>query len=226
MTRTQLVAIALRTVSDTSLTAEAAAALDIILEFVETINRWNFLQATTTYQTEDTVGSVAFSASKWPSAALTNFSASMEILSASAPYRLESVKKELYNAMNSGETGLPSHYALHLKTLYLWPTPVTGTLPLLTLEYYKNITLPTSDSDVIETVVGIDKKMLPMLINGVIWYMSREEGEEKSTQFLKAFYSSIISSILVDSNEDIVDDIGSIESTLPFNKFQYLIQLL
>jgi hypothetical protein len=179
MTRLELVTIALRTVGDTSLTAEAAVAIDIVLEEIENLTNWWFLEKITTYQTENNVSSVAFSASKWPAAALTDYSKGMEISSVNAPYNLIPVSKHILDALNDGTSGNPRFFALYNEILYLFPIPTTGSLPLLTIKYYKNVTLPTADGDVIETVVGINKKYLPFIISGLISYMTQEEDDTR-----------------------------------------------
>jgi len=194
MTRLELITIALRTVGDTSLGTEAIEALNNSLREIEALNRWVFLEASTTYQTENTIQNVAFSASKWPSAALTDYSKGMRIKSVSKPYILTPKSKDALDANKDGSTGLPKEFAIREDTVYFNPTPVTGLIPLLTIEYYKTISIPSADDDVIKTVTGLPDKYLPVLILGVIDKMIKEiqDGRdfsanwEKGLQFMSA----------------------------------------
>lgn len=181
MTRTQFITILLRTVGDTSLTSEAADALDLVLYDLESRANWVFLEAGTTYQTENNTSGVLFSASKWPSAALTNYSKGMNIASSLPPYHLTPISKQAFNIMHDGTTGAPTHFAVFNETLHLFPTPVTGatTLPILAIFYHKTITVPTQDSDVLETTIGIGSKYLPHLMTGVIHRLLQEENDDR-----------------------------------------------
>lgn len=167
MTRGDIITQALKIVGDTSLTTEAAAWLDNILLEMETAGFWRFLAKETTYQTEDTVFKVAFSAAKWPSAALTDYSKGLSIWSAE-PRKLIRISKATFDDGYDATTGYPEFFALWNDTLYLGSTPVTGSIPLLTVQYYEEITLPTADNDDIETVVGIKPKWHGFLVDGVI----------------------------------------------------------
>lgn len=169
MTRGEIITQALEVVGDISLTTEAAAWLDKKLLELKTagLGFWRFLAAETTHQTEDAVYSVPFSATKWPAAALTNYNKGMSIWSAE-PRKLTRISKAIYDAGYDAAAGNPEFFALWNKTLYLYPIPVTSSLPLLTIQYYKEITLPTSDGDDLETVVGIKENWQGFLINGVV----------------------------------------------------------
>lgn len=167
MTRGELLDQALKLLGNANELANSRNWLNNILYEIESVGFWEFLEAETTYQTENNVGSVAFSASKWPAAALTDYSKGMSIYSAE-PRRLVQVSKEAFDEMSDGSTGNPRFFALRTDTLYLYPTPVTGTLPLLTVKYLKEITLPTDDSDDMETVTGIKPKYHKFLIDGVV----------------------------------------------------------
>lgn len=167
MTRLQLITQTLRIVGDPDLTTEAADWLNNVLYEMETSGYLKFLAKETTYQTENTVYNVAFSAAKWPSAAITDYSKGMRLWS-DEPKKLVRISKAAFDKGYDASTGNPSHFAIWNDKVYLWPTPVTNSLPLLTAQYYQEITVPTADGDDIETVVGILPKWQRYLINGMV----------------------------------------------------------
>jgi hypothetical protein len=182
MTRTQLVTQALAILGNTTLTTDAANWVNDILYELEASGLWKFLESTTTYQTEDTVQSIAFSASKWPAAALTDYSKGMFIES-SEPRKLEYLPKEDFLSLVDGSTGTPTHFSVWNSTLYLFPTPATGALPLLTIHYYKEITVPTGDSDDLETVCNIKPKWQSFLKYGIIALGMAYENDSRFEKF-------------------------------------------
>lgn len=170
MTRLELITRALRIVGDITLTADAADWLeDVLLEF-EGVDCWRFLEESTTYQTEDTVDNIAFSASKWPSSALTDYSKGLFITSDEVPFGLEYVPKVEFMKMHKTETGFPRIFSFWDDTLWLDPTPITGSLPLLTVHYYAQIVLPTADGDELSdsSKTAMPKKWHPVIMKGVI----------------------------------------------------------
>jgi hypothetical protein len=170
-TRGNLIEKALKIIGDQNRLVDARDWLDLTLSEIESRGFWEFLEKSTTYQTENTVQSVAFSEAKWPSSAITDFSKGL-ILNSDEPRKLIRISKAALDAANDNATGNPTHYAVWNKTVYFYPTPVTSSLPLLTVRYFKEITFPTSDTDVIETVTGILPKYEPFLVNGIIaWGM-------------------------------------------------------
>lgn len=167
MTRGDIITQALRVVGDTSLTTEAADWVDNVLLEIDSVGFWRFLSKETTLQTQHTVWGINFSDPKWPAAALTDYSKGMSIWS-DEPRGLTRISKAAFDKGYDASTGNPEFFALWQDAVYLWPTPVTGSLPLLTVQYYQEITLPTADADDIETVVGIKPKWQGFLIDGVI----------------------------------------------------------
>jgi len=182
MTRTQLISRALTILGNTSLTSEAADWLNEILYEIEAATAWKFLETTTTYQTENAVSNVAFSASKWPAAALTNYSKGMFIQSAE-PRKLEPISKDEFLSRNDGATGYPKFFSIWDDTLYLYPTPITSYLPLLTVHYYKEITVPTADGDDLETVCGLIPKLQSVLKYGLLALGSIHQNDQRFEKF-------------------------------------------
>jgi hypothetical protein len=168
-----LITRALRTVGDSSLTAEAPDWFDEVQDLIEQKAFWRFLHKSTTHQTVNNQKSVLFSASEFPTAALTDYSKGLFISSDQAPYKLEMLPKATLIALPPA-TGAPTHYALEggipgSETLWLYPTPITGatTLPLLTLEYYGQITRLTVVADDIQDTLGIPRRFNAAILDGL-----------------------------------------------------------
>lgn len=160
MTRLTLQTRVLSTVGDSSLTTEFIEWLESVLRKIEGFGKWRFLESGVTHQTVNNGASVALSALDTPIA--DNAGKQFVISSTNAPYNLDVVSIEALRA-SPAATGDPYIFAFWRDALYFYPIPVTGTLPLLTVGYYKNMTLPTGDSDVLETVVGLRKGWLGYL---------------------------------------------------------------
>lgn len=199
-TRLQLITRALRTVGDTSLTSEATDWITNVLNDIEAVGMWRFLYVTTTHQTETGVSSVAFSASKWPSAAITDFSKGLSISSTSTPFSLTLLSKDGYDRANDSSTGLPSHYAFANETVFFYPIPVTGSLPLLTSKYYKEIPILTADGDDIETVTGIKPQWHPVIEAGVVLAGALEIEDGRVETFAAIYRQKLGAMILVNSD--------------------------
>lgn len=182
MTRTQLITQALVILGNTTLTTNATNWINDVLYEIASSALWKFLEASTTYQTENGVSSVAFSAAKWPSAALTNYSKGIYIQS-DEPRKLEKITKEEFLSKDDGSTGNPKFFAIWDEALYLYPQPVTDSLPLLTIYYYKEITVPTQDSDDLETVCGLKPKWQSFLKYGIIALGMAHESDPRFTDF-------------------------------------------
>ncbi len=182
MTRVQLVTQALVILGNTTLTTNAANWVNDVLYEIESSALWKFLEGSTTYQTENGVSSVAFSVAKWPSAALTDYSKGMYIQS-DEPRKLERISKEEFLSKDDGSTGNPRFFSIWDETLYLYPQPVTDSLPLLTVHYYKEITVPTADGDDLETVCGLNPKWQSFLKYGILALGMAHEGDQRFEKF-------------------------------------------
>lgn len=168
MTRIQLVTQSLSVLGDTTLATDAANWVDDVLYEMATAGFWYFLEKEATYQTENTVANVLFSAAKWPSAAITDYSKGL-IVTSDEPRILKPLSKAQFEAKAaSSVTGNPTHYTFWKAGLYLYPTPVTDSLPIITVRYFKNITVPTGDADGIETITGMPTKWVKLLKWGII----------------------------------------------------------
>ena len=170
-TRGQIITTALRPLNQ-NIAAESREFLDTVLDVLEDLGYWRFLFASTTHQTVNTQQSVLFSASEFPAAALTDYSKGVSVASDAFPYNLTQLSKEAFDKLADGTTGDPTHFALEAgvpgsEKLFLFPTPVTGNLPLLTIKYYKIINHPLVDTDNMQTGMGIPSKMNPTLIAGI-----------------------------------------------------------
>lgn len=170
MTRLEFITSALRIVGDTTKTTEGIEWLRDVFTDFEARDLWRFLEQETTYQTETTVDSIALSATKWPSAAITDYSKGLFISSAVAPYGLKYLPQVEFKRMHTNETGNPTTFSIWDDTVWLHPTPVTNFLPLLTVGYFGDIVLPTADGDELSDVTktGLPKKLHSILMQGVV----------------------------------------------------------
>lgn len=200
MTRTQLITKALQMHGNTGLSTVAIDWLDRVLWEMEAAGYWKFLETQTTYQTENNTQSVAFSTSKWPSAAITDYSKGLALTS-DEPRQLQQVSKQAFDEMDDDATGNPRYFALWNKTVYLYPTPVTGSLPLITVRYFKEMTHPTQDADDMETVCGILPKWQGFVLNGVVAEGLAYSVDERAP-FYRQLWKENLLTMLVD-NEDI-----------------------
>lgn len=200
MTRVQLVTQALSILGNTTLTTDAANWVNDVLYEIEASALWKFLEVTTTYQTINNDSSVAFSEAKWPSVALVNYSKGMYIQS-SEPRKLERISKVDLLSKDNSATGNPTHFAIWDETLYLWPTPVTGSTPLLTTHYYGEITVPTGDSNDLETVSGLKPKYQSFLKYGVVALGMAYEKDPRFKDFQTLWEAKLEK--MIKDNEDV-----------------------
>lgn len=173
LTRTQVIDAVLKTIKDPNLTTEAIEWMDEVFDQIETKAFWRFLYASTTHQTVNNQNEVLFSDSEFPAAALANYSKGIQITSDQAPYMLTMQSKAAMDA-RTPETGAPTHFALEggaigSEKLWLFPTPVTGatTLPLLTINYYKQISRPSTGSDDLQVDLGIPRRFNAAIKEGM-----------------------------------------------------------
>ncbi len=181
MTRTGIINQSLAILGDSTLATSAIDWFANCLYEIEAAGFLTFLEKQTTYQTENGVQSVAFSASKWPAAALTDYSKGMYIYS-SEGRKLEEISKEAYDVRNIGETGYPKYFTIFADVLYLYPKPVTSYLPLLTVHYYKQISLPAQGTDELSTI-GIKTKYQSSLIWGVLKFAGMYNSDDRASAF-------------------------------------------
>lgn len=197
-TRGEIITEALLIVGDPSRTSEAALWLNWVLYELESLGHWRFLETETTYQTETGVGSVLFSANKWPAAALTDFSKGMSVFSGEGRNLLPVSKSDL-DEMNDGTTGNPRVFSLWNETLYLYPEPITNFLPLLTIKYYQEITVPTSDADDMETVSNIKPKYSSLLIAPVAAMGLKVEDDDRDQMYTEIWLKVNLPTMMKDN---------------------------
>jgi hypothetical protein len=206
MTRLELINAALTLAADTTLGTQAVDWLNNILTEYEASGLWRSLEAETTYQTENTVASVAFSASKFPAAALTDYSKAM-MISSNEPRQLVYKSFSQFKVLTAdGATGNPKYFTIRNSKLYLHPTPATGSTPILTLYYYKDITLPTADGNDLETTSGIVRKHQGFIMDGLLSYIHAHLGETEKAQAARAVWLQHHIPIMLLDNKDYYDE--------------------
>ena len=167
---------------------------------------WKWLEATTTYQTENGVFSIAFSASKWPAAALTNYSRNMRIVSSASngdggSLELSSVDILMGKKLNFPETGVPREFAIFNNTLYLHKTPITGSLPLLTLYYQKILDFTNfSTSSDMTTFFGIKESYHVFFIDAILAKVFSRIGDTREVEYKERWYKQHIPVMILDNS--------------------------
>lgn len=194
MTRQDILDRALKIVGEDNLLADARVWLDSVLYDLEARGFWRFLETPTTYQTENNVNTKTFT-----ELSMTNYSKGLAILS-DEPRKLRQISKTAFDEADDGATGNPWLFANWNESIWLYPKPVTGKLPILTLRYYKEVTIPTQDSDDMETVVGIKPKWQRYLIDGVIAEGLSYMADERYEQYKRQFDEKV--AIMLADNED------------------------
>jgi len=150
----------LETVGDSTLTTQASEWLDNILLEIDGLGYWRFNEDTDTITTVDSIGDYAQPAS---------YSKGLIITPGTIGKPLDQVSLHtLLDARSDSATGTPTMFALFNGRVYVYPTPVTGSLPVLQCYFYEQITLPTDSVTDIETLVGIKKKWHKYLLDGMI----------------------------------------------------------
>lgn len=160
MTRQQLMDRCLEVVGDATITTQASEWLDNILLEIDGLGSWRFTEATDTIATLNTIFNY-----DQP----TLYSKGLIITPGLGTKPLQQTSLHaLLAARADGRTGTPELFALFLNDVYVYPTPVTGTLPTLYCYFYKQITLPTDSVTDLVTLTGIKQKWHKYLLDGMI----------------------------------------------------------
>lgn len=200
MLRSELETRCLEIVGDENLTTEFPRWLDTVLRKLESVGKWEFLNAETTYQTENTVQSKTLAA-----LSITDYRKGIFINSPNWPYRLVKVPIDTIREMGS-RTGDPCVFALWKDTLYFSPIPVTGNTPLLTIGYFKVMTLPTADDDDIETVTGMPSDWVEsFLLDGVLGQGFLSEEDSRAQRYIDKFEEKHLPLMLQEASEGYSD---------------------
>ena len=179
LTQGQLLSQALETVGTVTSTCDAQDWLNKVLWEIDAAGYWRFLESTVvSVAVSDCTSSVAFSYNVWDAAAsgdsttIDDFSKGLQIWSGDSDdsgRQLIQISKNAYDAINKDENGFPYFFALWNDTIFFYPhTTAIVNATSHKMVYYKEITVPTSASEDIETETGIPPKYHPMLIDGVI----------------------------------------------------------
>lgn len=172
--------------------------LEELLLDIETRGYWRFLLTSTTYQTENGVQSVSFSAAKFPSAAITDYSKGLSVESDALTPVITTSYEAIRELIIEGYTGDVEYAAYHNGSLYVEPKPDGTNTPILTLWYYKNITLPTDTTDDIEDDIGLVQKWQPYLLAGMKMKAYEFMGDETRQQSESQRYEQGIQIMLAD----------------------------
>ena len=160
MTRTQLMTRCLEVIGDSTLTTQASEWLDNILLEIDGLGYWRFTEGTDTIATTNNAGDYAEP---------TLYSKGLIITPGVAGKPLTQTSLwGLLAARTDARTGPPEQFALFNARVYVYPTPVTGNLPVLQCFFYKQITLPTDSSTDLVTLTGIKQKWHKYLLDGMI----------------------------------------------------------
>lgn len=176
--------------------------LDEILLEIQSFNNvyWDFLQASTIYNTVNNTNTVSFSTLGIDG----DFSKGLTISSSLVPLALDPLPKESIDSVLGSDTGNPIYFSRHNSNLYFFPTPVTGNLPVLTLKYYKDISLPTDDSDDVNTVTGMNDSWNQIIIKGLKWKALDEIDDIRVTSMRRMFEQGVLS--MAQNSADIIED--------------------
>lgn len=149
---------ALRVVGDTTLTTQALEWLENVLYEIESVGCFRFLEASASQATANATDNYSLPVS---------YSKGLFVTSNEPRVLIQVSKHALEEMKISAETGNPKFFAIWDNKLYVYPTPVTGTLPTLTLWFFEKITIPTSGQD-LHTITGLPVKWTKYIIDGLI----------------------------------------------------------
>ncbi len=202
MTRLQLQARVLDSVDGGALTLATQFTywLDSILKKIESAGKWTFLETdAATWQTTDSSDSATLA-----SLSITNFSKDMSVSSNAKPFSLVKVPIDTIKGMG-GITGYPYVFAIYKASIYISPKPVTGSLPILTPRYYKTMTLPTADEDVIEDVTGLRSEWLQYLQEGVEGLGFAKVRDSRAVEYIERFNKEYLPLMLQEDSDQYVE---------------------
>lgn len=200
MLRSELQTRCLNIIGDQSLTTKFTQWLDTVLTKLEAAGKWDFLNTEKTYQTVDATASVTLT-----DLSITDYRKGIFITSPNWPRRLVKVPIDTVREMGA-RTGDPCVFALWKNTVYFSPVPETGNTPLLTIGYYKAMTLPTADGDDIEDVTGIRSDWVPgYILDGTIGQGFLSEDDPRHTEMINKFEKEHLPLMLQEASEGYLD---------------------
>jgi hypothetical protein len=168
-------------VGDTNLTALARDWFDNVLYELEATGYWKFLEKEAGYTTASATGTkyIAFSASAFditkstgatPWATFTSpiadYSKGLSIWNFTDTTALIQVSKEALDELDDGSAGVPKFFAIWNDEIHFFPE--SNAAKILTLKYFAELSIPTADSDDLETTCNIKPKYQRFLINGLV----------------------------------------------------------
>lgn len=194
LTRQQLMDRCLEVVGDSTLTTQASEWLDNILLEIDGLGYWRFNEATDTIATTDGAGDYAQP---------TTYSKGLIITPGTTGKPLLQVPLHtLLDARSDSATGTPTMFSLFKDRVYVYPTPVIGSLPVLQCFFFEQITLPTDNSTDIQTLVGIKKKWHKYLLDGMIAQGLKHIDDERQSEAQALWQQDIV--IMMADNEEFV----------------------
>lgn len=206
MNRGELLTSALRVIQNPNeFRAASNEWLDDGLREIEKKGDWSFLQKETTHVLETAIDEVAFSATKFPAAAITDFSKEMKVFRPGYGNLLEIDSREEFNqARGLGLTEIPTHFftgnGVGGESIFFFPTWIsTLTSTTLTLSWCGQIIVPTVDSDDLLTVSGLKPKLQELLIRYVRHKLWEQTDEDRQASELVDFEKGL--------NEAFVEDL-------------------
>jgi hypothetical protein len=179
-------------VGDANLTTQAEEWLDNILFELEGVGYWRFLETSSPVSTVNADYDYA-----WPA----TYSKGM-MISTSEPRFLVQIPHAAMLPMLNTSTGNPKLWSRWDDLIHLYPTPVTGSLPTLSLYYYSPITLPTEDTSDLSTTVLIPKKFHKFLLDGMIAQGLKHIDDERQDSVQQKWEQGLL--MMMSDNEEFV----------------------
>lgn len=177
MTRGELIIEALDVFdSATDKLAQAYRWLNTGLREIETYGMWKFLETEGTLTLTEGDDDVAFTESKWDdgASALTNYSKGLKLFRASfGALRQFASRTAFDNARGTAASSAPTHFYPGNDIVFLFPDP-PATPGTLKYSYYKQIAVPTADTDDLFTVCNLKVKHQTPLINYIRYRLFEE----------------------------------------------------
>lgn len=160
MTRGDIVSRALSLLGDTTLTTDAQNWLDDILLEIESVGYWKFLLTEKTYSISTSTSTFTLSG-----VGINDFSKGLSISIDGSGDLVEIPVRTMKSIWDNPSDGTPSLFSFDGSTITLYPPTSNATLKI---SYFKQIPLPTADTDDIETLCRIKHQYHSMLIDGVV----------------------------------------------------------